>query len=140
MICSGKEVMGKHNGEGQDISHPFYGRRIRPSGRVCRKRCRDPHEKDKGKKYLCLHQEVYLFFRQASMGAEKRIKELSYQVRKIGVNINQAVTKINSGYGGPSDIRMLQQCLADVENRVKRVEMQIEKNYGDNETHAHQFG
>ena len=71
---------------------------------------------------------------------KKELKELSYQVRKIGVNINQTVTKINSGYGSPSDIRMLQQCLADVENRVKGVEMQIEKNYGDNETHAHQFG
>ena len=71
---------------------------------------------------------------------KKELKELSYQVRKIGVNINQTVTKINSGYGSPSDIRMLQQCLADVENRVKGVEMQIEKSYGDNETHAHQSG
>ena len=70
---------------------------------------------------------------------KKELKEMNYQIRKIGVNINQAVTKINSGYGSPSDIRMLQQCLADVENRVKGVEMQIEKNYGDNETHAHQF-
>lgn len=31
---------------------------------------------------------------------EKERKDLTYQVRKIGVNINQAVKKINSGAGG----------------------------------------
>ena len=30
---------------------------------------------------------------------EKELKNLSYQVRKIGVNINQVVAKINAGYG-----------------------------------------
>lgn len=29
---------------------------------------------------------------------KKEINELTYQVRKVGVNINQAVKKINSGY------------------------------------------
>lgn len=29
---------------------------------------------------------------------ERELKNLTYQVRKIGVNVNQAVKKINSGY------------------------------------------
>lgn len=32
---------------------------------------------------------------------KKELKNLSYQVRKIGVNINQVVAKINAGYRNP---------------------------------------
>lgn len=42
-------------------------------------------------------------------------KRLAYEIRKIGVNINQATKKINAGYGMPSDARRLQESLAEVE-------------------------
>ena len=50
---------------------------------------------------------------------EKELKNLSYQVRKIGVNINQVVAKINAGYGNQIDIYNLEKALeqAKVENK-----------------------
>ncbi len=42
-------------------------------------------------------------------------KRLAYEIRKIGVNINQVTKKINAGYGTPSDARRLQESLAEVE-------------------------
>ena len=42
---------------------------------------------------------------------EKELKNLSYQVRKIGVNINQVVAKINAGYGNQIDIYDLEKAL-----------------------------
>lgn len=63
---------------------------------------------------------------------KKELKNLSYQVRKIGVNINQTVAKINSGYGNPYDSYQLQKALEAVEKEVKKLNQKVE-HYGDNE-------
>ena len=73
-------------------------------------------------------------------GLKKELNELAYQVRKIGVNINQVVTKINSGYGTAYDIGILKSQLAEVEDRMKGVESRIEEIYGDHKTDAYQSG
>ena len=39
---------------------------------------------------------------------KKELRDLSYQVRKIGVNINQVVTKINAGYA------VWRECIAEI--------------------------
>lgn len=42
-------------------------------------------------------------------------KRLAYEMRKIGVNINQATKRINAGYGLPSDAYVLKEKLEEVE-------------------------
>ena len=42
-------------------------------------------------------------------------KRLAYEMRKIGVNINQAAKRINAGYGLPSDAYVLKEKLEEVE-------------------------
>ncbi len=68
---------------------------------------------------------------------KKELKEMNYQIRKIGVNINQVVTKINAGYGTRYDVEILQAHLEDVEKQMKEVEDRIEKVYGNYKTDAH---
>lgn len=50
---------------------------------------------------------------------KKLQKQLAYEVRKIGVNINQVTKKINSGYGMEADARYLQESLENVEKSLK---------------------
>lgn len=70
-----------------------------------------------------------------SQNLEKEIKELRFQVRKIGVNINQAVKKINSGYLETNDTRYLQQNIEKVEALFKNMlDLLYEENeHGNNE-------
>lgn len=42
-------------------------------------------------------------------------KRLAYEMRKIGVNINQATKRINAWYGLPSDAYVLKEKLEEVE-------------------------
>ena len=52
---------------------------------------------------------------------KKELKNLSYQVRKIGVNINQVVAKINAGYGNQTDIYKLEKALSQIESEVENL-------------------
>lgn len=63
---------------------------------------------------------------QKNVGRE--LRELSYQIRKIGVNINQAVKRINSGYEEKDDDTFLLSELAQVELLLKKYEEVLEKN------------
>ena len=56
---------------------------------------------------------------------EKELKNLSYQVRKIGVNINQVVAKINAGYGNQIDIYNLAKVLKCEPSEIKKLEKDI---------------
>lgn len=57
---------------------------------------------------------------------KKELKELAYQVRKIGVNINQVVTKINAGYAVPMDIDTLIFYMKKVEEKFEYLEKNLE--------------
>ncbi|WP_331487244.1 plasmid mobilization relaxosome protein MobC [Anaerobutyricum hallii] len=61
---------------------------------------------------------------------EKELKNLSYQVRKIGVNINQVVAKINAGYGNQIDIYDLEKALEQVKHEMKTLNEKVE-DYGN---------
>ena len=61
-----------------------------------------------------------------SAAIKKELKELAYQVRKIGVNINQVVTKINAGYAVPMDIDTLIFYMKKVEEKFKYLEKNLE--------------
>lgn len=47
-------------------------------------------------------------------------KRLAYEIRKIGVNINQATKRINAGYGIATDAWRLQESLAEVERLFEK--------------------
>ena len=61
---------------------------------------------------------------------KKELKTLSYQVRKIGVNINQVVAKINAGYGNQIDIYNLEKALEQVKHEMKTLNEKVE-DYGN---------
>lgn len=62
---------------------------------------------------------------------QKELGNLAYQIRKIGVNINQVTAKINSSYATGNDIKILEGCLHDVEISFLKMTEKIEEMYGD---------
>lgn len=49
----------------------------------------------------------------------KQMDDLIYQIRKIGVNVNQVTKKINADQGSLRDVRELQEALVAIENQLK---------------------
>ncbi len=70
----------------------------------------------------------------------KEVKELTYQIRKVGVNINQVTAKINSGYRERDDVRILQENQNQIEQRLKDLLKKLEEEHGRNKTDAYQAG
>lgn len=62
---------------------------------------------------------------------QKELTRLEYQIRKIGVNINQVTAKINSSYASADDIKALRVYLHDVEISFLEMIRKIEETYGD---------
>ena len=58
-------------------------------------------------------------FTPVSWNLETELNKLSFQIRKIGVNINQAVKKINSGFYQEDDDTFLLAELAEVEKLLR---------------------
>lgn len=52
--------------------------------------------------------------------SQKKINDLIFQIRKIGINIHQVIRKIDSNFGRPSDIQVLQE-------EQKKIEMLMEE-------------
>ncbi len=61
----------------------------------------------------------------------KELGNLAYQIRKIGVNINQVTAKINSSYATGNDVKLLEGYLHDVENSFWEMARKIEGIYGN---------
>lgn len=92
-----------------------------------------PKQKQKReKKQTLLHIYGSVFFLQDDdpVSLKKELKTLSYQVRKIGVNINQVVAKINAGYGNQIDIYNLEKALEQVKHEMKTLNEKV-KDYGN---------
>lgn len=70
----------------------------------------------------------------------RELKNLTYQIRKIGVNINQATAKINSGYQNYDSIFYLQKNLSQVEEELKRLIEKLEEDRGNHKADEHQAG
>lgn len=63
---------------------------------------------------------------------KQELKNLAYQVRKIGININQVTAKVNSSYVTPEDLKHLDAHLREVEISFLEMTRRIEETYGDN--------
>lgn len=70
----------------------------------------------------------------------KELKNLTYQIRKIGVNINQVTAKINSGYYGSDAIRILQKNQKQIEHMLQNLLEEWEKENGSYKIDAYQAG
>ena len=68
---------------------------------------------------------------------KKELKNTNYQIRKIGVNINQVAAKVNSGYYGPADIHNLEIYLQLVEKQLSLLMDKIGETYGSDKTDAY---
>ena len=65
-------------------------------------------------------------------GVERELRQLSYQVRKIGVNINQATKKINSGHWNRDVALALQEELAQVGRHMEEMKRLLKEGRGGN--------
>lgn len=92
----------------------------------------DTHRKKGNEKNLSAYIRKKIF-----SGAErpedlkKELGNLAYQIRKIGVNINQVTAKINSSYVTGNDVKKLESYLHDVENSFWEMERKLEGIYGN---------
>lgn len=57
----------------------------------------------------------------------REMRELRYEIRKIGVNVNQVTKKINAGFGNPGDAGIMLRELGD----IKRILGDYLKEAGD---------
>lgn len=71
------------------------------------------------------------------MAYYRELKNLTYQIRKIGVNINQVAAKINSGHGNIDSVFYLQKNLLQVEEEVKNLIEKLEEDRGNHKIDEH---
>ena len=68
----------------------------------------------------------------------RELKNLTYQIRKIGVNINQVAAKINSGHGNIDSVFiLLKKILLQVEEEVKNLIEKLEEDRGNHKIDEH---
>ena len=70
----------------------------------------------------------------------RELKNLNFQIRKIGVNINQVAAKINSGYKKYDSFFYLQKSLSQVEEEVKKLIEKLEEDSGNHKIDEYQAG
>ena len=70
----------------------------------------------------------------------RELKNLTYQIRKIGVNINQVAAKINSGHRNQDSVFYLQKSLSQVEEEVKKLIEKLEEERGNHKADEYQTG
>ncbi|WP_251391157.1 plasmid mobilization protein [Mediterraneibacter agrestimuris] len=66
-----------------------------------------------------------------TVNLNRELKQLAYQVRKIGVNINQVAKKINAGYGYPDPMSAVEELkveLAKIETQFAELLQVVEEN------------
>lgn len=69
---------------------------------------------------------------------ERELHQLAFQVRKIGVNVNQATKKINSGYWNRDTVVGLREGLAQVGREMGALTRAVREAWdGDHETSKH---
>lgn len=56
-----------------------------------------------------------------AMQIRNELREIRYQVRKIGVNINQTTKKINAGFGTQLDIEIMEEELKKMNAAIDRM-------------------
>lgn len=75
------------------------------------------------------------------IGIDKEIRELKYQIRKVGTNINQIAKKINAGFGYAVDATYAIEEVQKIEQSFERLlEIVEDKKSGDYKIDAHERG
>lgn len=62
-----------------------------------------------------------------NINLQKQMKELRYEIRKIGVNINQIAKKINSGFGNESDLNEIKDDLKNLNQLLEKYGNEVER-------------
>ncbi|MBO5259030.1 MAG: MobC family plasmid mobilization relaxosome protein [Agathobacter sp.] len=60
---------------------------------------------------------------------QREINELRYEIRKIGVNINQIAKKINGGFGTRNDLIVIIKRLDEIEQLMDSYEKKVEDSW-----------
>lgn len=58
---------------------------------------------------------------------QRELKNIAYQIRKVGININQATKKINSGYYGTDTCMELQKGLKEIKGQFAALLKKLEE-------------
>lgn len=96
---------------------------------------------------------------QSDWKIDKELNQLNYEIRKIGLNVNQIARKLNANMGDPRDADYAIELLSEINEKIGLMEKQIDKNKGvpesgtsfllpktggddnsDNKTDAHEGG
>lgn len=56
---------------------------------------------------------------------KEQLHDLKYEIRKIGVNVNQVTKKINGGFGTLKDVETLESSLLGIEKHLKVYEERL---------------
>lgn len=56
----------------------------------------------------------------------RQLRNLQYELRKIGVNVNQIAHKINSGFGDFRDIRELKEYLERIDKAFAKLQEEVQ--------------
>lgn len=73
----------------------------------------------------------------AKINQQRELKNLMYQVRKIGVNINQAAKKINGGYYTAGTGVMLLESMEEINRKMEELKECLEGQDGSNKIDEH---
>ncbi len=64
----------------------------------------------------------------------KELRDLTYQVRKIGVNINQTVRQLNSGYQSQYAVKELMELMKEIGRQFEKTKERFQQIDGGNNT------
>ena len=68
---------------------------------------------------------------------QRELKELVYQIRKIGVNINQATKQLNTEYRTMEAANRLEESMELVKIQLHEIRQELKKQYGDHKDDEH---
>ena len=74
---------------------------------------------------------------QKELQIQKELKELVYQFRKIGTNINQATKQLNTEYRTMEAANRLEESMELVKIQLHEIRQELKKQYGDHKDDEH---
>lgn len=106
--------------------------RVTPSEREYLEKCAAETEGIRSKNGIPILSEYLraLIFSRSGLRDEETMRQLRgirYELRKIGVNVNQIARKINSGFGDHRDVRELKEYLKRIEKAFEGLEEEAQK-------------
>ncbi len=90
----------------------------------------ETHSRNKKKNMSAFIRKQIFTGSSLEQGLTEKLKDVEYQVRKIGVNINQVAAKANSSYVSGKDIEVLLAALDSVDIQFLEMTRKLEESYG----------